>query len=165
MSCLETLDPGIYVDSTWHKPSVQTPLQIRHTPCGTPTWHWSPSRKIRAAATQNLLSNSLKNVTKSLTDPLPHVRRSKSEWATCRHADPWMHHLEGCYGPKNITWMPQLQVLTGTLYWSDDQLYSSVSGFTHTHSVFVGTVCVCMRTVATIMFLGLGLGSVLTFSW
>lgn len=50
-----TLDPGIYVDTNWHKPTARTLLHTRHTPHGTRThqWHRSPSRTMCAVTPWN----------------------------------------------------------------------------------------------------------------
>lgn len=45
MFCWKTLDSGIYVDVTQHKPVLWTPLQTNHTPHGIniPPWHFTPT--------------------------------------------------------------------------------------------------------------------------
>lgn len=61
----------LWLDANWHKPSDQTALQIKDTPHGTskPQWHWSPSRTMHVATSQNLVRNSLGNRSKSLKIP------------------------------------------------------------------------------------------------
>lgn len=41
--CWETPDPGIHVDTTWHKPAAWTPLQknLASHDTSNPHWQWS----------------------------------------------------------------------------------------------------------------------------